>query len=217
MIELPLQRDPDAPLKVLCLGAHSDDIEIGCGGTILRLTTLYPKASFHWIVFSAESDERNGEALVGAGRFLAGAGRKDVVVKRFRESFFPHAGEEIKEYFEALKSAVVPDLVFTHFRFDLHQDHKVISDLTWNTFRGSLILEYEIPKWDGDLGAPNCFVRLTEEILERKIGAICETFASQRAKAWFTADTFRALARLRGIEANAQYAEAFYARKFVVA
>jgi LmbE family N-acetylglucosaminyl deacetylase len=212
VIELPLRRAPTEPITVLCLGAHSDDIEIGCGGTILNLTALYPKASLHWIVFSAD-DRRRVEALAGAELFLQGAARKEIVVERFRESYFPYAGEAIKDYFEALKAAVVPDLIFTHYRFDLHQDHRLISDLTWNTFRGSLILEYEIPKWDGDLGAPNCFVRLTEETVERKARSICETFASQRAKPWFTEGTFRALARLRGIEADAHFAEAFYARK----
>lgn len=216
MIELPLRRDTSAPLTILCLGAHSDDIEIGCGGTILRLTALYPAASFHWIVFSSDGDERRDEALAGADLFLARAASKQVAVNRFRESYFPYAGEQIKEYFEEIKAGVVPDLVFTHYRFDLHQDHKLISDLTWNTFRHALILEYEIPKWDGDLGVPNCYVRLPEDIVERKIGTICETFESQRTKPWFTADTFRSLARLRGIEANAQFAEAFHARKLVL-
>ena len=216
MIELPLLREPNAPIKILCLGAHSDDIEIGCGGTILRLTSLYPAASFSWIVFSADGTERKDEAIAGANLFLAEAAQKRVVVRQFRESFFPYAGEQIKEYFEEIKSGVIPDLVFTHYRFDLHQDHKLISDLTWNTFRRSLILEYEIPKWDGDLGAPNCYVRLPREVVERKIGAICETFKSQRTKPWFTADTLRALLRLRGVEANVQFAEAFYGRKLVL-
>lgn len=216
MLELPFQRDPHLPLKILCLGAHSDDIEIGCGGTILRLTHAYRAASCCWIVFSAAGDARQSEAIAGADRFLAQAAEQRVVVKAFRESFFPYAGEPIKEYFEEIKFGFDPHVVFTHYRNDLHQDHKVISDLTWNTFRRSLILEYEIPKWDGDLGAPNCYVRLPEDIVEQKIQAICETFASQRTKQWFTADTFRALMRLRGAEANAQFAEAFYARKLAL-
>ena len=216
MIELPLLRERSAPIKILCLGAHSDDIEIGCGGTILQLTSSYPAASVSWIVFSADGDARRDEALAGANLFLERAGEKQVIVERFRESFFPYSGEQIKEYFEEIKSSVIPDLVFTHYRFDLHQDHKLISDLTWNTFRRSLILEYEIPKWDGDLGTPNCYVRLPEDLVERKIRGICETFKSQRTKSWFTADTFRALLRLRGVEDNTQFAEAFHGRKLAL-
>jgi LmbE family N-acetylglucosaminyl deacetylase len=216
MIELPLRRDRSAPLEVLCLGAHSDDIEIGCGGTVLRLTASYPAASFRWVVFSSPSAERRNEAIAGAHLFLAGAAEKSIAVERFRESFFPYAGEPIKEYFEQLKNGPVPDVVFTHYRSDLHQDHKLIGDLTWNTFRSSLILEYEIPKWDGDLGTPNCYVPLTADLAERKVGAICDTFRSQSTKPWFGPDTFRALLRLRGIEANAEFAEAFYARKLTL-
>lgn len=216
MLELPLQRDAHRPLHVLCLGAHSDDIEIGCGGTILRLIQLYLAASFTWIVFSAESDTRKDEALAGAARFLTGAAAQNVVVKDFRVTFFPADATAIKEYFEERKSAGDPDLIFTHYRHDLHQDHKLISDLTWNTFRKSLILEYEIPKWDGDLGAPNCYVRLAEDVVDRKIAAICETFQSQCERPWFTPETFRALLRLRGVEANAPFAEAFYARKLAL-
>jgi len=217
VIELPVRHDPNAPLKILCLGAHSDDIEIGCGGTILRLTSSYPAAAVSWIVFSADGEERAKEAVAGANLFLARAAGKQITVKRFRESFFPYAGEAIKEYFEDIKSSSAsPDLVFTHYRNDLHQDHKLISDLTWNTFRRSLILEYEIPKWDGDLGTPNCYVRLSEDVVEQKLQGLCEIFKSQSTKPWFTADTFRALMRLRGVEANAGFAEAFYARKLAL-
>ena len=216
VLELPFSRDAHAPLNVLCLGAHSDDIEIGCGGTILRLTREYPAACVTWIVFSSDGGPRGDEALAGANVFLERAAEKRVVVERFRESFFPFAGEQIKAYFEQIKAGVDPDLVFTHYRADLHQDHKLVSDLTWNTFRRSLILEYEIPKWDGDLGTPNCYVRLPEELVERKIRAICETFQSQRAKHWFTADAFRALMRLRGVESNVMFAEAFHGRKLAL-
>ena len=216
MLELLFRRDASAPLKILCLGAHSDDIEIGCGGTILRLIRLYPAASVRWIVFSSDGDVRRDEALLGANLLLERAAEKSVVVKRFRESFFPYAGEQIKECFEEIKPDFEPDVVFTHYRGDLHQDHKVVGDLTWNTFRRSLILEYEIPKWDGDLGSPNCYVRLSEDLVEQKVRAICETFKSQSAKPWFAADTFRALMRLRGLESNVPFAEAFYGRKLVL-
>lgn len=216
MLELPFGRDAGAPLRILCLGAHSDDIEIGCGGTILRLVRLYPAAAFRWIVLSAAGAEREGEAWAGAARFLAGAAEQAVVVRSFREGFFPFAGAALKEYFEEIKAEPDPDVIFTHYRSDRHQDHRLVGDLTWNTFRRSLILEYEIPKWDGDLGAPNGYVRLPEDVVEEKVRAICDTFASQRAKHWFTADTFRALMRLRGVEANARFAEAFYARKLAL-
>jgi LmbE family N-acetylglucosaminyl deacetylase len=216
VIELGLQRDPAAPLHVLCLGAHSDDIEIGCGATILRLTRVYPNTTVCWVVFSAEGDERREEAVAGATLFLARAAEKRVVVERFRETFFPYVGGRLKERFEELKADVAPDLVFTHHRGDLHQDHRTVSELTWSTFRKSLVLEYEIPKWDGDLGAPNCYVRIPEELVEAKIDGLIGTFASQRRRPWFTADTFRALMRLRGIEANARFAEGFYARKLAL-
>ena len=217
MLELALQRDPRAGLNVLCLGAHSDDIEIGCGGTILRLTRLYQAAAFHWVVFSSGADRRREEeAVAGANLFLADAAEKRIVVEGFRESFFPYAGERIKETFEALKSRFAPDLIFTHGRHDRHQDHRLIAELTWNTFRSALILEYEIPKWDGDLGAPNCYVRIPDQLAEQKVRAICATFASQAAKPWFHADTFRALLHLRGVESNATFAEAFHARKLAL-
>jgi LmbE family N-acetylglucosaminyl deacetylase len=216
MIELLLARDAQAPLSVLCLGAHGDDIEIGCGGTLLRLTQLYPAATFNWVVLSGAGTAREAEARAGADAFLARAAATSVAVQGFRESFFPMVGGSLKEYFETLKAHVQPDVVFTHYRHDLHQDHKTASDLTWNTFRDALILEYEIPKWDGDIGAPNCFVPLTEDIADRKVELLCKTFATQRGKPWFTEDTFRALMRLRGIEAGARYAEAFYGRKVVL-
>ena len=217
MLELILKRDPQSALDVLCLGAHSDDIEIGCGGTILRLMRLYENASFTWVVCSSGADEtREKEGIAGANLFLADAKQKRIIVERFRESFFPFAGEAIKETFERLKATVRPDLIFTHYRHDRHQDHRTIGDLTWNTFRGSLLLEYAIPKWDGDLGTPNCYVRIPDDLADRKVRSICETFASQRDKAWFTPDTFYGLMRLRGVESNAGFAEAFHARKLVL-
>jgi len=203
--------------KVLCLGAHADDIEIGCGGTILRLLSERPGLSILWVVFSAHGS-RATEAKRSARCFLKGAGRQKVIVKDFRESFFPFRGEAIKEYFEELKGMVQPDLVFTHYREDRHQDHRLLSDLTWNTFRDHVILEYEIPKYDGDLGNPNFYVPLEEEICRRKIEQVCRFFQTQNNKHWFTADTFLALMRLRGIEcaSRTKYAEAFYARKLVL-
>ena len=216
VLELSFRREPHTPLKILCLGAHSDDIEIGCGATILHLTRADPTTSVKWIVFSSDGEARRSEAVTGANLFLERAAEKEVVVEGFRESFFPFVGERLKTCFEEIKAGLEPDLVFTHYRDDRHQDHKVVSDLTWNTFRRSVILEYEIPKWDGDLGRPNCYVRLPDDLVERKIRTICDTFQSQRSKSWFTPDTFRALMRLRGVEANAQFAEAFYGRKLAL-
>jgi len=204
--------------NILCLGAHSDDIEIGCGGTMLKLARGGSGLNVWWVVFSGDGS-RAAEARRSARTFLAGARDKTIVLKRFRTSFFPYQGERIKQYFEQLKRSFQPDLVFTHYRDDLHQDHRVLSELTWNTFRNHLILEYEIPKYDGDMGSPNLFVRLSEEVCERKAAHVCKYFQTQANKQWFSEDTFLALMRLRGMECASptKYAEAFYCRKLVCA
>jgi LmbE family N-acetylglucosaminyl deacetylase len=203
--------------QVLCLGAHSDDIEIGCGGTILKLIETYPEISIYWVVFGA-TDKRQEEALASAHAFLKNVEHKTIVVKGFRDRFFPYIGADIKTFFDQLSKDVQPDLVLTHYRHDLHQDHRLISELTWNAFRNHLIWEYEIPKYDGDIGNPNFFVHLSPAIYQRKISHLMQHFATQANKQWFTEDTFAAIARLRGIESNApqQYAEAFYCRKAVL-
>lgn len=218
MFELTLDSEKQKPLRqVLCLGAHSDDIEIGCGGTILKLAELYPHLSVCWVVFGA-SGQREQEAIASAYSFLEPLSQSKVIVKGFRDGFFPYLGMSIKESFEELKQIVSPDLILTHYRHDLHQDHRLISDMTWNTFRNHLILEYEIPKYDGDLGSPNIFVHLKESICRKKITYLFEHFGTQAGKNWFTEDTFSALLRLRGVESNApeRYAEAFYCRKLVL-
>jgi LmbE family N-acetylglucosaminyl deacetylase len=202
--------------NILCLGAHSDDIEIGCGGTLLKLIRDHDHLNIWWVVFSAEGS-RSREARSSAKAFLSGVSRKKIVVKQFRGSFFPFDGEHIKEYFEEIKGAFRPDLVLTHYRDDRHQDHRILSDLAWNTFRNHLILEYEIPKYDGDLGIPNAFIRLDEELCQRKVEYLCRFFQSQTNKHWFSEDTFLALMRLRGLEcaSSTKYAEAFFCRKWV--
>jgi len=202
--------------EILCLGAHSDDIEIGCGGAILELIAANPRVRITWVVFSGNAT-RETEARRAAARFLRGARGPRVVVRKQRDGFFPVEMSEIKEFFEELKRTCSPDLVFTHYRHDRHQDHRTISDLTWNTFRNHLVLEYEIPKWDGDLGAPNMFVSISPQMARRKVNAICTVFKSQTGHHWFTPDLFFGLMRLRGIECCAQFAEAFYARKAVLA
>jgi LmbE family N-acetylglucosaminyl deacetylase len=201
---------------LLCLGAHSDDIEIGCGGTILRLLEEFPAARVHWVVFGAKGT-RAEEAKHSAALFLESAVRRQIIVKSFRDGFFPYIGGEIKGFFEDLKGEVSPDLILTHYRHDLHQDHRLISELTWNTFRDHTILEYEIVKYDGDLGSPNFFVRLDEATCRRKIDNILASFTTQKDRHWFTEDTFLSLMRIRGVEAGAQgkYAEGFYSRKLV--
>lgn len=200
--------------KVLCLGAHSDDIEIGCGGTILRLLEENPQLEFYWVVFSS-TPKRRQEARKSAQKFLTACRSSQVVILNFRDSFFPYEGARIKKAFESLKKKCSPDLILTHYREDLHQDHRLISELTWNTFRNHLILEYEILKYDGDLGKPNLFVELDEVVCRKKIRNLLESFPSQSTKPWFTDDAFRALLRVRGVECNApgKYAEAFYSRK----
>jgi LmbE family N-acetylglucosaminyl deacetylase len=200
--------------SVLLLGAHSDDIEIGCGGTVLRLIAQNPSLTVHWIVFSGRA-ERAREAQASAARFLAGAASPTVEVHQFRDGFFPSEQARIKTYFEELKGRVEPDLVFTHYRDDLHQDHRVISELTWNTYRHHAVLEYEVPKWDGDLGQPNVFVPLSEEQARHKVHILMECFGTQSGKHWFDEETFNGLMRLRALECNAdsRRAEAFYGRK----
>lgn len=216
MLTLLVPRDT-GPLRILCLGAHADDVEIGCGGTILKLIECHGNVHAHWVVFSG-SDDRATEARNSATRFLDGAAEQVVEVKAFRDGFFPFAGHEIKEFFEGLKRRFTPDMVFTHYREDRHQDHRLISDLTWNTYRDHLILEYEIPKYDGDLASPNGFVHLDEAVCRRKAKSIVGLFQTQRNRHWFTEDTFLALMRLRGVEAASPsgYAEGFHCRKLVV-
>ena len=214
MLRLPFPKG-DSPRKILCLGAHCDDIEIGCGGTILKLLETHRDVIVYWIVFSSDQ-RRTDEARQSAKLFLAEAGSKQVRIQNFRNSFFPYVGAEIKEFVEQLKQEFSPDLIFTHYRNDLHQDHRVISELTWNCFRDQLILEYEIPKYDGDLGSPNLFVHLDESIRKKKITYILDSFRSQKEKHWFDEETFSAVLRLRGMESSSQYAEGFYCRKMVL-
>lgn len=217
MLNLAFAKPRGSALKVMCLGAHSDDIEIGCGGTVLKLIEDYPDAKIHWVVLGA-AGVRDGEAKRSAARFLQGARDPDIVTRAFRDGYFPYIGAEIKDFFEELKQQFSPDVVLTHYRDDRHQDHRLVSDLAWNTFRNALILEYEIPKWDGDLGAPNAYQPLGERHVQKKIDILLAEFGSQRNRAWFEADTFRSLARLRGLEVAApeRYAEAFYARKIAI-
>jgi LmbE family N-acetylglucosaminyl deacetylase len=216
MIQFRFDTDP-RPLNILLLGAHCDDIEIGCGGTLIQLVQRYPTARFVWITLSSEP-ERAAETRAAAARLLEGARDAVVRVEEFRGSYFPYCGAALKDYFEGLKR-FSPDLILTHCRYDMHQDHRVTNELAWNTFRDHLILEYEIPKFDGDLGVPNVFLSLTRAEMTRKCDILIECFPSQTNRPWFTRDTFEAIARLRGIECNAPqgYAEAFYGRKFRIA
>jgi LmbE family N-acetylglucosaminyl deacetylase len=217
VLGLSLARPDGATPRVLAIGAHADDIEIGCGGTILRLVADHPGLQVDWLVLSG-SGERAGEAADSASAFLAGAGPTRVMVEGFRDGFFPYLGGAVKERFEQLKTEVVPDLILTHRLEDHHQDHRLVAELTWNTFRDHLILEYEIPKYEGDLGHPNLYVPLTQELGERKAELLRKCFPSQAGRSWFSDDTFRAILRLRGIECNApgHYAEAFQARKLAI-
>jgi LmbE family N-acetylglucosaminyl deacetylase len=205
------------PLRLLFVGAHSDDIEIGCGGTVVELLRRHRDARVRWLVLSSEGG-REAEARRAARSLLRGLPEPEVHMEDFRGAYFPSQIAEIKDVFEQLKQGPAPDLVFTHFRDDLHQDHRVVAELTWNTFRDHLILEYEIPKYDGGLGSPSVFVPLPAAAVRRKVDLLMRVFASQHDKAWFTRETFLGLMRLRGIECNAPsgYAEAFYGRKLVL-
>ena len=216
MIPLRLDGGTTGALQILCLGCHSDDIEIGCGGTILRLAAQYPDSVFHWVVFSAIG-VRQAEAQHAAALF-AGDRLRGPLLKTFPDGFMPFVGDQVKTVFEELKQSVSPHLIFTHNRIDAHQDHRLISELTWNTFRDHFILEYEIPKYDGDLGRPSVFVPLPADVCEQKVRILMEAFPSQQHKRWFERETFFSLMRLRGMECNApsRYAEAFYCRKMVL-
>ena len=217
MLTLPLTPPHGEPLRLLCLGAHPDDIEIGCGGTVLSLASQLP-LEVSWVVLSG-AGERRREAEESATAVLEGARAVRVAVHGFRDGFFPAAFEAIKDTFEALKRGVDPHLVLTHHLEDRHQDHRTVAELTWNTFRNHLIMEYEIPKFDGDLGRPNCYVPLAPEIVDRKLAHLRKAFPSQAGKAWYGDDTFRGLMRLRGIECRAPsgFAEAFHGRKIALA
>jgi LmbE family N-acetylglucosaminyl deacetylase len=210
---LNLGRGTPGKLKILCVGSHSDDIEIGCGGTILSLLEQNPDSVVHWVVFSATGIRRK-EALQSAELF-AGSHLKEPILKTFQDGFMPYCGAEVKSVFENDLKGLSPDLILTHSGRDAHQDHRLISELTWNTFRDHLILEYEIPKYDGDLAQPSVFVPLTAEVCDRKLSYLMEAFKSQQTKRWFEKETFLSLMRLRGMECNApsRYAEAFYCRK----
>lgn len=208
---------PGDRLSVLCLGAHSDDIEIGAGGTLLSWLDQGIRLDVHWCVLSG-IDERGGEARASANDFLRTAANRTIEVMNFRDGFFPEQGHQIKVWFEALKERVNPDVILTHRRDDAHQDHRHVARLVWNTFRDHLILEYEIPKWDGDIALPNLYVPVAARLMRRKVDLLVAHFGSQRSKHWFDAETFLGLARLRGMECRAdeRYAEAFTARKLAL-
>ncbi len=214
MQRLSLTSEGARPRRILAIGAHADDLEIGCGGTLLRLVEESP-AEVLWVVLCA-TGVRAAEARASAAAFLAGASAR-VRVRDHRDGFLPYSGPAVKEEFEELKTEFAPDLIFTHFRDDRHQDHRLVSDLTWNTWRDHLILEYEIPKYDGDMGSPNLFVPLSRATLDRKLALVREHFPSQANRHWFDADLFRSVARIRGMECVAPeaVAEAFYCRKAV--
>lgn len=216
MRPLPLARRGER-LSILCLGAHADDIEIGAGGSVLGWIAAGVRLHVRWCVLSAVG-ERAVEARASAAAFLAGAASSTVELAEFRDSYFPEQGREIKGWFEALKTRVEPDVVLTHQRDDAHQDHREVRRLTWATFRDHLVLEYEIPKWDGDLGQPNFYVPLARPVLERKIELLQGHFGTQRAKDWYDAETFRGITRLRGAECRAaeRHAEAFFVRKATI-
>ena len=218
MWNLGLRAGRDRGVDVLCLGAHCDDIEIGCGGTLRHLIESKAVRSVTWVVLCS-NELREREALASAQAFLTGVDHVSVTVKKFRDGFLPAQWAEVKEYFEELKKVLSPDLIFTHYRDDRHQDHRAVSDLTWNTFRNHFVLEYEIPKFDGDMGAPNVFVELDEAVCRAKVDNLVRHYPSQAGRSWFSPELFMAILRLRGMEAGSPsgYAEAFYGRKVVMA
>jgi LmbE family N-acetylglucosaminyl deacetylase len=215
-LELGKAGDGRRRLRVLAVGAHCDDIDIGCGGAMLALLERYD-ADVTWVVFGS-SPVREREFRASARRFLRRAHNVKLIVHKFRDGFFPAQYASIKEAFEALKAEPNPDLIFSHHRSDLHQDHRVVAELTWNTFRDHLVLEYEIPKYEGDLSTPSAYVSLSRNQVERKIGILWSCYRTQQTKRWFTPETFRALMRIRGIESGGEtgWAEAFHANKLLL-
>lgn len=199
---------------VLCFGAHCDDIEIGCGGTLLRMAESGSRIECHWVV-ATSNEQRELECRRSAALFLQGAARFEVTAWGFRDGYLPYLGAEVKDAFERLKREISPDIIFTHYRDDLHQDHRLINSLTWNTYRDHLILEYEIPKYDGDFNSPNFYVPISDGHCRRKAEYLMQCYETQRSHKWFTEETFRSVMRLRGVEVSSPtgYAEGFYARK----
>jgi LmbE family N-acetylglucosaminyl deacetylase len=218
MLGLLLDRPEAVPIRVLAIGAHPDDVEIGCGGTLMRLVQQGAVGEACVVVLSGER-ERAAEAQASAEALLGNVAEGRIIVRDFADGFFPYDGREIKRFFEELKAELSPDLIFTHQRNDLHQDHRLSCELTWNTFRDHMILEYEVPKYDGDIGRPNLFVALDDDLCRRKIAHLMKHFSSQLARRWFKEDLFSGLLRLRGMECNSptSFAEAFYCRKAVLA
>ena len=218
MLSTKLLSSPDTETHLLCLGAHCDDIEIGCGATLLYLLNANPNINVTWVVFASTS-ERKSEAELGASLFTKKAKQLELRILSYRDGFLPTEAARLKDDFERLKKEIpAPDLIFTHYRHDLHQDHRAVSDLTWNTFRDQLVLEYEIPKWDGDLGNPNAFLSIPAETGQEKIANLQRAYNSQKTKQWFTDDLFWSLMRIRGMECNSPstLAEAFYSRKLLL-
>ena len=218
MLPLLARRTDAAPLKLLVIGAHSDDIEIGCGGTLLKLLEQRSVQEICWVVLTGGTS-RAAEAAASADALLSDLPDKRVILKDFRDGFLPYEGSAVKDFFEQLKREVTPDLILTHQRADLHQDHRLACELTWNTFRDHLVLEYEIPKYDGDTGTPNVFVELSDQLRRRKLEHLMTHFGTQRSKRWFDEELFSGLMRLRGMECASQthYAEAFYCHKAMLA
>ena len=210
--------DPSRIKRLLCLGAHSDDIEIGAGGTLLRLVAENSAIEVRWVVFCGANDQRRAEAANSAEKFLAGCRSKQVDIHAFRDGYLPSQWDQVKDQFELLKKSFQPDLIFTQFRDDRHQDHRTISDLAYNTWRDHTVLEYEILKYDGDLGRPNLYSPIPVEHCDRKVQLLMECFGTQRSRQWFTEDTFRAMLRIRGVECNSpsKFAEAFHVRKMAI-
>jgi LmbE family N-acetylglucosaminyl deacetylase len=214
MIKTTFSLPGNKGMNILLLGAHCDDIEIGCGGTILKMIADYNISEVKWVVF-ASNETRQEEAIRSGQQFLANVKNADLQVYSYTDGYLPTVWSDIKDEFENIKKSFSPDIIFTHYRDDLHQDHRVVNELTWNTFRNHQILEYEIPKYDGDLGNPNLFVSLEEDQAKHKREIIFNSFKSQLNKQWFDEELLNAMMRIRAVEcaSDTKFAEAFYARK----
>lgn len=218
MIGLSVPSSVDGrPFRILCIGAHCDDIEIGCGGTLLHMQASGQKPIIDWIVLTGE-EARQTESRSAMELLVNPTCRGDLLFGGFPDSRLPTVYGAVKEFFSSLRGRPRPDMIFCHYRDDAHQDHRLVSEVVWGAYRDHLVLEYEIVKWDGDLGRPNAYVPLEREILDRKLEVLMGVYGSQRGKDWFTEDTFLAMSRLRGVECRSPsgHAEAFHVRKFVL-
>jgi len=213
---LPLQLETPAgrPLSILAIGAHPDDIEIGAGGTLLSLAAACPGLQARYLVLTGTA-ERHEEARSAASAFLP-ATDVHIDLHELPEGRFPAVWARVKDALEDVARSCSPDLILAPSRADAHQDHRTIGEIVPTVFRDQLYLGYEIPKWDGDLSQPSMYLPLSADVARRKVELLHKCFPSQRVRDWWDDEVFLGMARLRGMECRAPYAEAFTCTKSAI-